>query len=232
MVNNRENYCYVIGGLFIRSTNMVFHGVMDGSLKAYILYALKDKQHKPRKLSEKLGVSLATIFKIKKDDFESLKTKKMRASPGRPLMIDTRMERLLIRQVKILRRENPNITWGKLVEACGLHTGQVPNRTVRRVLNKYGFGYRQRCKKGVLSLNDIVCRYRFAKTIRKERSRDVWTSKVNFYSDGVSFYDKRNPAGQAKAPQGRIWRTKKEGLAEGCTSRGRKRAVVEEFLSF
>ena len=89
---------------------MVFHGVMDGSLKAYILYALKDKQHKPRKLSEKLQVSLATIFKIKKDDFESLKTEKMRASPGRPFMIDTRMEKLLIRQVKILRRENPNIT--------------------------------------------------------------------------------------------------------------------------
>ena len=108
MVNNRESYCYVIGGLLIRSTNMVFHGVMDGSLKAYILYALKDMLHKPRELSEKLGVSLATIFKIKKDDFESLKTKKMRASPG--LMIDTRMERLLIRQVKILRRENLNIT--------------------------------------------------------------------------------------------------------------------------
>ena len=89
---------------------MVFHGVMDGSLKAYILYALKDKQHKPWELSEKLGVSLVTIYKIKKDDFESLKTKKMRTSPGQPVMIDTRMERLLIRQVKILRRENPNIT--------------------------------------------------------------------------------------------------------------------------
>ena len=113
-----------------------------------------------------------------------------------------------------------------------MHTGQESNRTVRRVLNKYGFGYRQRLKKGVLSLNDIVCRYRFAKTIRKERWKDVWTSKVNFCLDGVSFYDKRHPAGQAKAPQGRIWRTKKEGLAEGCTSRGRKRAVVEEFLSF
>ena len=109
------------------------------------------------------------------------------------------------------------------MEACRLYTGQVSNGTVRRVLNKYGFGYRQRCKKGVLSLNDIVCRYRFAKTIRKERSRDVWTSKVNFYLDGVSFYDKRNPAGQAKAPQGRIWRTKKEGLAEGCTAKGKKR---------
>ena len=93
---------------------------------------------------------------------------------------------------------------------------------MRRVLNKHGFGYRQARKKGVLSSNDIVCRYRFAKKIRKEKPRDVWTSKVNFYLDGVSFYYKRNPAGQAKAPQGRIWRTKKEGLAEGCTAKGKK----------
>ena len=38
----------------------------------------------------------------------------------------------------------------------------------------------------------------------------------------MSFYDKRKPAGQAKAPQGRIWRTKKEGLAEGCTAKEKK----------
>ena len=49
---------------------MVFHGAIDGTLKAYILYALQDKQHKPRELSGKLGVSLATIYKIKKDGFE------------------------------------------------------------------------------------------------------------------------------------------------------------------
>ena len=124
----------------------------------------------------------------------------MRASLGRPCKIDTSMERFLIRQVQIFRRENPNFTSGKLVEGCGLHIGQVSNRTVRRVLNKYGFGYRQRLKKGVLSSNDIVCRYRFAKTIRKERSRDVWTSKVNFYLDGVSFYDKGKPYGSGKSP--------------------------------
>ena len=51
----------------------------------------------------------------------------------------------------------------------------------------------------------------------------MWTSKVNnFYLDRVSFYDKRNPEDQAKAPQGRIWKTKKEGLAEGCTAKGKK----------
>ena len=80
----------------------------------------------------------------------------------------------------------------------------------------------QRCKKAVLFSNDILWSYRFAKTIRKERSRNVWTSKVNFYLDGVSLYDQRNPERQAKAPQGRIWKTKKEGLAEGCTAKGKK----------
>ena len=116
-----------------------------------------------------------------------------------------------------------------------MHTGQVSNRTVRRVLNKYGFGYRQRLKKGVLSSNDIVCRYRFAKTIRKERSRDVWTSKVNFYLDGVSFYDKRNPAGwvRQKPHKAREYGVLKRRVwLRDARRRGRKRAVVEEFLSF
>ena len=91
----------------------------------------------------------------------------MRASPGRPRKIDTRMERLLIRQVENLRRENPNFTSGKLVEACGLHRGQVSNRTVRRVLNKHGFGYRQVRKKGffprMILYVDISLVKRFAK---------------------------------------------------------------------
>ena len=52
----------------------------------------------------------------------------------------------------------------------------------------------------------------------------------------MSFYDKRNPAGQAKAPQGRIWKTKKEGLAEGCTAKGKKEGsggrVLKLFVAF
>ena len=90
------------------------------------------------------------------------------------------------------------------------------------VLTKYGFGYRQARKRGILSSHDIVCRYHLAKKICKDRPRDVWTSTVNFYLHKVSLYDKRNPAGQAKALQGRVWRTKKEGLAEGCTVKGKK----------
>ena len=91
----------------------------------------------------------------------------MTASPGRPRKIDTRMERLLIRQVKNRRRKNPYCTSGNLVEACGLHRGQVSNRTVRRVLNKNGFGYRQARKKGffprMILYVDISLLKRFAK---------------------------------------------------------------------
>ena len=104
----------------------------------------------------------------------------------------------LTSQNPLSRKPKPNFR--QLVEACRLHRGQVRNRTVQCVLNKYGFRYGQVCRKGGPSSNDIVCRYHFAKKMCKERPRDVWTSKVNFYLDGVSFYYKRNPVGQAKAP--------------------------------
>ena len=43
-----------------------------------------------------------------------------------------------------------------------------------------------------------------------------------FYVDGVSFTHKRRPMDQAKAPRGRVWRKKSEGLKRGCTAKGSK----------
>jgi len=75
----------------------------------------------------------------------------------------------------------------------------------------------------------------YAREVKKKQPADLWTSKIHFYLDGVSFYYKWNPAGQARAPQGRIWRAKLEGLAFGCTARGRKEGsggkVVKLFVS-
>ena len=79
-------------------------------------------------------------------------------------------------------------------------------------------------------MNDIVCRYRFAKKMHKERLRDVWTSKVNFYLHGVSFYYKRNPVGQAKAPWAK-YGGQKGGSDRAMHSEGEKRGVGEEFLT-
>ena len=46
----------------------------------------------------------------------------------------------------------------------------------------------------------------------------------------MSFYYKRNPAGQARAPKARIWRTTKEGLALGCTAKGKKEGTGGRVL--
>ena len=36
---------------------------------------------------------------------------------------------------------------------------------------------------------------------------------ICFYLDGVSFYHKYNPLDDARAPQGKVWRKRKEGLS-------------------
>ena len=55
----------------------------------------------------------------------------------------------------------------------------------------------------------------------KEYPQNVWTTKITFYLDCAGFVYKRNPCDQALAPTGRIWRKHKEGLALGCTAKGR-----------
>ena len=55
-----------------------------------------------------------------------------------------------------------------------------------------------------------------------EYPRHVWTHDVAFYLDGTAFAYKRNPLDQALAPKARVWRKRSEGLALGCTAKGRK----------
>ena len=43
-----------------------------------------------------------------------------------------------------------------------------------------------------------------------------------FYLDGVSFIYKTNPMDQARAPKGRVWQKKSEGLKQGCLAKGSK----------
>ena len=97
------------------------------------------------------------MFKEKKEESEPWTTVQDRYKNGKIINPTSRN----------LCRKNPNFTSGKLVEACGLHRGQVSNRTVRRVLNKHGFGYRQARKKGffprMILYVDISLVKRFAK---------------------------------------------------------------------
>ena len=67
-------------------------------------------------------------------------------------------------------------------------------------------------------------RVAFAKKVKKTYLTTLWTEMVGFFLDGVSFYYKKNPAGQARAPRGRMWRQKSDGLKQRCTAKGAKKA--------
>ena len=106
------------------------------------------------------------------------------------------------------------------MERVGLKMSEVSCRTVQRFLHSHGYRYLNSRKKGVLLNTDFKRRFKFAKAIRKDYNKNVWTEKIAFYLDGVSFIHKYNPYDQARAPKGKIWRKPQEGLARGCTAKG------------
>ncbi len=108
------------------------------------------------------------------------------------------------------------------MEEVGIERGHVSERTVGRYLNAHGYFYLQSRKKGLMTQKDLKNRVRFARKMQRDYSANVWTREIGFYLDGVSFAYKRNPLDQAKAPEGRIWRKKTEGLEIGCVAKGRK----------
>jgi len=78
----------VLGKITV-SGKMVFERALPDSLKPFILFRVNDRREKPSQLVKELSVSLATIYRIKKNGFEALKKKNKNISPGRPRKILT-----------------------------------------------------------------------------------------------------------------------------------------------
>ena len=104
---------------------------------------------------------------------------------------------------------------------ANISESNVSVRTVARFLNSKGYFYLPARKKGLLTNNDKNLRVAFAKKVREEYNKELWTQKIPFYLDGVAFEHKTNPLDQARAPTGRIYR-KKSGLNQYCTGKGSK----------
>ena len=75
-------------------------------------------------------------------------------------------------------------------------------------------------QKGVMTTKDFKMRKDFAKKCIRKIGPELWLSRVSMYYDGVSFYHKANPYGEAILPRKRIWRKRGEGLS--ITGKGRK----------
>ena len=73
-----------------------------------------------------------------------------------------------------------------------------------------------------MSEADKVKRVEFAQKMQENYPPTVWTETVAFYLDEVSFVYKTNPMDPTRAPKGRVWRKKSEGLKQGCLAKGSK----------
>lgn len=141
---------------------------------------------------------------------------------GRPNKVSTRDMRKLIRTLQTFRKNHVQVTVKSLVEESGLTFTQASRRTYSRYLNRAGYAYFSARRKGVLTEKDKKLRLRFARTMKREMSRngEFWKNEIAFYLDGVSFVHKYNPRSGLTANKSRVWRKREEGLE--VTAKGSK----------
>ena len=208
---------------------MVFKGKYDSKVRESILKLKKEGKWTVKEICEICGVSRSTVKRVcsnaKKVKFTTATSGKGFVAPkkmGRPRTLNERDERKILRQIEVFRREDNagRFSLDQIRKAAGL--GAVPLYTIRRVLLRHGFAYRQARKKGLLTAKDLRKRYNFAMKMKRERSGDVWKNEISFYLDGKSFVHKMNPLSTCASPTERVWRKRSEGMEKGCTSRGSK----------
>ena len=72
---------------------MAYKRRVDDALRAYILLRVKDKNEKAKDVAKDVGISLATVYRIKKEGMQGLKReegkKRLKLSPGRPRKLNT-----------------------------------------------------------------------------------------------------------------------------------------------
>ena len=228
MIHFTNTCCYI--GIFygncldsdrVYNLIMVFRGYINSQTRAYarLLYGLKSKS--VREIGTMCGISASSVLRINNAPLTRTIVKH-RQHCGRPRVINDRQERVIVRTFLKLRSTEGNFSCKRLLQASGLHEDTVSVRTLNRFLNAKGYSYLQSRKKGLMSADDLKKRRTFARTMEKEYSPEVWKRDIAFYLDATSFVYKRNPLDQARAPSGRVWRKRSEGLIQGCTSKGRK----------
>ena len=149
---------------------------------------------------------------------------------GRKMKLTPEQEALILQSIEELRDQEGSFSSRRLMERTGIR--HVTDRTVRRRLNRNGYFFLQARKKGLMSQTDKDNRVAFARRMQADYPPNVWTDSIAFYLDGVSFVYKAKPLDQARAPKGRVWRRKSEGLKQGCLAKGRKAGTGGKVAKF
>lgn len=188
---------------------MVYKRKTTTEERELIRFLYMEKRYSLREIAGKVGRSAATVMRVLKESHSASRQSRTHANVtykrrGRPRKLSSREERLLIRALHKLRRTEGNFTVKRLMNEANILVSNASVRTVARFLNSQGYFYLQARKKGLLTNNDKNLRIAFAKKVRQEYNKELWTQKIAFYLEGVAFAHKTNPLDQARAPTGRI----------------------------
>ena len=210
---------------------MVFKFPIDSVTRARVYYLCTIQGFSIRKVAEMCHISRGSVWRIKKEGILAMRAcYKQQGQRGRPFKLSSRDGRLLLRAMKRLREKESNFSCERIMLEAGISSKKVSVRTVSRFLNSQGYFYLQARKKGVLTVLDMKKRLRFARQMKKDHGSDIWTKRVAFYLDCVSYAYKRNPLDQALAPKERIWRKRGEGLTTGCLAKGKKEGTGGKYV--
>ena len=79
---------------------MVFKERITAALRAYVVYKLEDGHKKARDIAKETGLSLASVYRIRKMNIQGLKSKPRNAGgPGRPKKLSNQTLRRLARGI-------------------------------------------------------------------------------------------------------------------------------------
>ena len=146
---------------------------------------------------------------------------------GRPKLLCSRDERLIIWTLKKLRKERAAFSAKRIQEEVQLH--HVSLKTIYRVLRKNNNHYRQSRKKGLLSPENKKKGLKFARKSKNFPS-NFWKEHITFYFDGVGFAHKTNPYAEARAVSSMTWRKPGEGLS--IATKGSKERSCGQMAQF
>ena len=167
--------------------------------------------------------SKATIYRHVKRPIDHNVFDRRINNPVSPKKLTERDQRNIIRAVHPWRISIGSLTAKRLRTEAGTPATTFM-WTIHRVLNGHGYRYLQSHRKGMLTRKDAYKRLKFARRI-KRLSPSFWKRCISFYFDGTSFVHKASPYDQARAVKSLGWRTRNEGLALHCTSRGNKAGI-------
>ena len=185
---------------------MVSSHKIEPETKALVRLLRVDGGLSIRQIVDRCKISRASVYRC----LNGRNCRKNGKSRGRPRLITGRQQRVLDRNVHKLRKEEGNFSCHRLPAESGLQ--HVSLWTVNRTLKRMGYNLQEARKKGILTSRDQQERVQFARRVKKTYPADFFQREICFFLDGVSFYHKRNPLNDARAPQGKVWRKRNEGL--------------------